>query len=75
MRISLPNSTDEAWIRGGSSGLIVAVDTADVSRHGHRLECKGADTASLQLPLAPGDDFGYRVLHAGACERAEQAWL
>jgi fatty acid/phospholipid biosynthesis enzyme len=33
--ITLPNSTAEAWVSGGKTGAILALDTADVSALGH----------------------------------------
>ena len=54
--VTLPNSSDEAWIQGGKYGLIVAADTPDVSGDGHFTEYPGdADTVALQVPLKDGE--------------------
>jgi len=63
----LPNSTDSNWVNGGKNGLIIAADTPDVSKYGHQITAVGDDVASLQMPLAPGRDFDYEVLHHGPC--------
>ncbi|KAJ6438886.1 Amidohydrolase family [Purpureocillium lavendulum] len=67
VHITLPNSTSDAWIKGGKNGLIIAADTADVSQYGHELTAVGEDVASLQMPLMAGTDFDYQLLHPGPC--------
>lgn len=64
------------WIHGGKYGLIVAADTRDVSVLGHRTEYpSAADTVALQVPIAEGSTFDYRLLHRGACTEVEMSGL
>ena len=66
--VTLPHSSDEAWIQGGKYGLIVAADTPDVSEDGHFTEYPGdSDTVALQVPLKDGEKLEHQVLHGGAC--------
>ncbi|TFY61158.1 hypothetical protein EVG20_g7161 [Dentipellis fragilis] len=66
--ITLPNSTDEAWVAGGRNGVIIAVDTTDVSTFGHITEYpSGDETLALQIPTANGTTPGHKVVHAGPC--------
>lgn len=68
--ITLPHSKDEAWIRGGQKGAILALDTHDVSAEGHFTEyTSGEVTVAVEVPLdhVPG----HRVLHKGACGDGE----
>ncbi|CZT22439.1 uncharacterized protein RCC_08309 [Ramularia collo-cygni] len=76
IHVTLPNSTDDAWIIGGKYGLIFAEDTADVSEYGHGTEypAKG-DTIALEVPLAPGTKLNHTVLHAGGCMWEDQTGL
>ncbi|PHH89951.1 hypothetical protein CDD83_4867 [Cordyceps sp. RAO-2017] len=70
--VTLPHSKDEAWVRGGKNGLIIAADTADVSSHGHRTEYPGGDnTVTLQIPIKNPDEFKRLRLHSGPCTEAE----
>lgn len=68
--ITLPNSNQEAWIRGGKYGLIIAADTADVSRDGHITQYPSMmETTALQIPLARGVVPPHKLLHAGPCQK------
>ncbi|KAK0610400.1 hypothetical protein B0T17DRAFT_593557 [Bombardia bombarda] len=68
IHVTLPNSTDEAWIHGGKYGLIIAADTAERSAHGHFTTYPGNEaTVSLVVPLREGYRLKYRLLHGGAC--------
>ncbi|KAJ9144623.1 hypothetical protein NKR23_g5993 [Pleurostoma richardsiae] len=76
IHLSLPNGTNEAWIQGGKYGLIIAADTANVSAHGHRTRYPSdADSVAIQVPLAPGGEFDYVLLHDGACTAEEMSGL
>ncbi|KAK3934377.1 hypothetical protein QBC46DRAFT_399972 [Diplogelasinospora grovesii] len=76
IHITLPNSTDEAWVQGGKYGLIIAADTADKSTHGHRTQYPSdADTIALQVPLKAGERFDYTLLHQGACGMEDMTGL
>lgn len=70
--ITLPNSTDEIWVRGGKDGLIVAADGQ--SEFGHVTTYPGgADTVAVQVPweVAPG----YEVLYGGGCREEEMVGI
>ncbi|KAL9116629.1 MAG: hypothetical protein Q9187_006845 [Circinaria calcarea] len=70
--ISLPDSAQEAWVRGGKNGLIIAADTAAVSKDGHITEYPSdRETVALQIPTLGGEVPAHRVLHEGACRRDE----
>lgn len=78
--MTLPNTTasptTEAWIIGGKYGLIVAVDTADVSKYGHVTTYPGdADTVALQIPFKAGYVPTYTVLHPGPCKWSEMVGI
>ena len=77
--ITLPNTTasatTEAWIQGGKFGLLMAVDTANVSEFGHITEYPGdADTVSLQVPLK-GAVPKHKVLYDGPCLWSEMVGI
>lgn len=69
-------STESVWIQGGKYGLILTLDTADVSAEGHITTYPGAaDTVALQVPFSTE---GYQallekktVLYPGGCKEAE----
>jgi hypothetical protein len=72
--VTLPSSTGEAWIHGGRSGFIIAVDTAAVSTHGHLTSFPGPDyTIMIQIPFRGSSALSSVTLHAGACNEAEMA--
>lgn len=68
-RVSLYKGSDEVYVQGGKYGVVIAADTADVSKHGHRTEyLSGANTIALQLPVA---SISHKVLHNGPCKFSE----
>lgn len=70
--ITIPNSTQEAWIPGGRNGLIIAADTAAVSKEGHYTEYPSKkESIVLTIPTAGGKVPEHRVLHDGPCQRSE----
>ncbi|KAI9879906.1 MAG: hypothetical protein M1830_006573 [Pleopsidium flavum] len=70
--ITLPNSKQEAWIHGGQHGLIIAADTAAVSKEGHITKYPSKkETTALQIPTAEEAVPEHIVLHEGACQRSE----
>ncbi|GKZ19197.1 hypothetical protein AbraIFM66951_008031 [Aspergillus brasiliensis] len=64
--ITLPNSTDEAWVVGGRNGVILALDTAEVSALGHYTTYPTQES-TVALEVALREVPGHRVLHKGAC--------
>ena len=63
--ITLPTSSDEAWIVGGRYGLVFA---DDANTTGHYTTFPGRDdTIILGLPTANGQQPSHQVLHEGAC--------
>lgn len=70
--IALPHSSDEAYIRGGKYGAILALDTPDKS-DGHLTDYpSGEETIAVEVPLAGIPE--HRVLHGGGCKEEEQKW-
>ncbi|KDQ54572.1 hypothetical protein JAAARDRAFT_49197 [Jaapia argillacea MUCL 33604] len=66
--VTLPNSTADAWVPGGSNGLLVAADVASVSTYGHITTYPSPfETIALQIPTAGGIVPNHTVLHDGAC--------
>ncbi|KAF2760640.1 hypothetical protein EJ05DRAFT_484345 [Pseudovirgaria hyperparasitica] len=66
--VTLPESSDDAWIQGGKYGLVIAADTSDISEKGHITTYPSDDdTIGLQVPLKDGKRPKYSLLHAGAC--------
>ncbi|KAF1352071.1 hypothetical protein BDV97DRAFT_269943, partial [Delphinella strobiligena] len=69
--ISLPNASEasnesEAYIQGGSHGMLIAADTRNVSRYGHITNFPG-DEATLiaEFPVAGNKVPTHLVLHRG----------
>ena len=78
--LTLPNTTagptTEAWVQGGKYGLILAADTADVSKYGHITTYpSAADTIGLQVPFAGGRVPEHTVLYDGPCGWAEMVGI
>ncbi|KGO78463.1 hypothetical protein PITC_069260 [Penicillium italicum] len=70
--ITLPNSTTEAWIKGGKNGAILALDTADVSELGHFTTYPSKErTTSVVIHIGEKGVPGHRVLHQGPCQGKE----
>lgn len=71
--ITLPHSDDGAWILGGKHGMILALDTADVSADGHYTVYPSDEvTVALVVPLGEEEEEpAHRVLHQGACKAME----
>ncbi|KJZ78300.1 hypothetical protein HIM_02338 [Hirsutella minnesotensis 3608] len=66
--VTIPDSDEEALIEGGANGVIIAVDTSDVSKQGHRTTYpSNVSTNVLQLPFADGKIPPHKVLHSGPC--------
>ena len=71
-KISLPDLPDTATIQGGSYGLILAADTAEVSKKGHTTVYPGKEqTVGVVIPLAGNKVPEHKVLHNGACTEVE----
>ncbi|KAF9637609.1 34-dihydroxy-2-butanone 4-phosphate synthase RibB [Lasiodiplodia theobromae] len=64
--VTLPHSSDEAWVVGGGNGLIVAVDTVG---SGHYTNYPTDETTiALELPFENGVPPPYEVKSQGACD-------
>lgn len=76
IHITLPcnKTSQEAWIKGGANGLILAADTAQVSKKGH-ITTYPSDftTIGITIPLEDGKVPGHTVLHSGQCRGWELA--
>ncbi|ETN40080.1 uncharacterized protein HMPREF1541_04355 [Cyphellophora europaea CBS 101466] len=70
------DSTASVWIHGGKYGLILALDTPDVSDEGHITTYpSAADTVAIQIPFS---QEGYahllitkQVLYPGGCKESQ----
>ena len=77
--VTIPNVTtpeSSAWIYGGKTGLVLALDTHDVSRYGHITTYPSAsDTVAIQIPLSVQGYHGLlkrrKVLYEGGCKESE----
>ncbi|KAI4169086.1 MAG: hypothetical protein LQ343_005949 [Gyalolechia ehrenbergii] len=53
--ISIPETGQSITIKGGKDGLIIAADTADVSKMGHETRYpSGEQTAAIAIPIQDG---------------------
>lgn len=77
--VALPNTTapeSTAWVNGGKYGLILALDTPDVSQLGHITTYPGAaDTIAMQVPFSRQGVQRLRntrtLLYEGGCQPDE----
>ena len=72
LRITIPNSPQQATVYGGKYGLIIAVDTADVSKIGHVSSTLGTEElTALMIPTESGRIPSHKIIHSGACEKCD----
>ncbi|KAK6205839.1 Chitin synthase, class 3 [Pestalotiopsis sp. IQ-011] len=64
--VTLPRSSDQAWISGGKYGLLWAGDLAGASGQGHRTFYH-EQTVGLILPARHGREPEHSVVRQGAC--------
>lgn len=64
--ITLPKSSDEAWVIGGKYGLLWAGDMRDVSKHGHNTFYQEEST-TLALMTVGGAEPEHIVVREGGC--------
>ncbi|KAK6078124.1 small secreted protein [Seiridium cupressi] len=64
--ITLPNSSDEAWINGGKYGLLWAGDPSKFSKHGHSTFYH-EQSVTLALMTEGGKEPKHEVVRQGAC--------
>ncbi|CAL8581567.1 hypothetical protein XPA_010209 [Xanthoria parietina] len=70
--VSVPGSRQAATIKGGRDGLIIAADTADVSKQGHGTKYpSGEQTIAIQIPTEDGKVPAHTVLYAGPCRKED----
>lgn len=70
--VSVPESGQSATIKGGKDGLIIAADTADVSRKGHDTKYPSEqETIGIQIPTADGKAPAHTVLYPGPCKKRD----
>ncbi|KAI4859298.1 hypothetical protein F4820DRAFT_467164 [Hypoxylon rubiginosum] len=69
VHFTLPDDdTAGAYISGGSSSIMFAADTAEVSQRGHNARFPGlTETIVLQIPTHDGEVPKHSVLHMGPC--------
>ena len=68
--VTLPSSSDEAWIMEGVNGLLVATDDSGVGHYTAYPSNK--DTIALQIPFKGGIIPDYTILKRGACHSPQQ---
>lgn len=73
--LTIPNSRQEAWILGGKYGLILAADTATVSKEGHNSIVGNDEVTGLQIPTADGKIPRHKVLYQEPCRWNELSLL
>ncbi len=72
LRITIPGSSQEVTVVSGKRSLLIAADTADVSRTGHVSSLVGEEEGtSLMIPTANNEIPPHRVIHAGACQEQD----
>ncbi|KAG5926016.1 hypothetical protein E4U42_003726 [Claviceps africana] len=75
-QISLYEGDEQVWVHGGKYGLIIAADTADRTKNGHRTQYPSAsDTIAMEIPIRDREGFKYSVLHSGACRESDMTGL
>ncbi|PHH59525.1 hypothetical protein CDD81_2887 [Ophiocordyceps australis] len=68
--ITVPDWPEKLVVEGGENGIIIAADTADVSRRGHRtVYPSNVTTTALQLPFQDGQIPPHKVLYSGPCRK------
>jgi hypothetical protein len=67
--ITMPESSLEVWVQGGKYGIILAMDTREISARGHITDFPGGDTTVIaQFPCVA---LEHVVLHGGPCGMEE----
>lgn len=69
-KITIPNSTQEGYIRAGKNALVFSADTAALSKGGH-VTIFTEQTILMQVPTARGIVPPHTVLYTGACRGDE----
>lgn len=69
-KITIPGSTQEAFVHAGKNGLLFAADTAALSRGGH-VTVFTKETFLMQVPTAGGIVPPHTVLYTGPCRGDE----
>ncbi|KAI4159554.1 MAG: hypothetical protein L6R39_000335 [Caloplaca ligustica] len=70
--VTTPETQQAAIIKGGADGLIIAADTAAVSRLGHNTQYPtGQQTIAIQIPTADGTVPEHTVLYSGPCRKED----
>ena len=68
--VTLPHGTDDAFVVGGSDGLIFAVDTVGT---GHNTSYpSNMQTRALQIPFTGGIIPNHTVVNQGPCQISSQ---
>ena len=64
--VTLPSSTDDAYLVGGADGVIIAIDTTG---SGHNTSYpSNQETRALQIPFTHGIIPPHVVVHSGPCK-------
>lgn len=72
LHVTIPNSSQEVTVVSGKRSLLIAADTANVSRTGHISSLLGKEQGtSLMIPTANNEIPPHKVIHAGACGKRD----
>ena len=71
-KITVPGSKENATIKGGPEGLLLATDISRVSEEGHETEYDSEnESVILMFPVASEKTPKHKVLHKGGCQLKE----
>jgi hypothetical protein len=67
LHVTVANTTQDVYIRGGKYGTVFVADTAEVSRTGH-YSFFPEDSVMVRLPSDGGKIPEHTVLYSGPCK-------
>jgi hypothetical protein len=67
LHVTVANSTQDVYIRGGKYGTVFVADTAEVSKTGH-YSFFPEDSVMVRLPTDGGKIPEHTVLYSGPCK-------
>jgi hypothetical protein len=67
LHVTVANTTQDVYIRGGKYGTVFVADTAEVSRTGHH-SFFPEDSSMVRLPTADGKIPAHTILYGGPCK-------
>jgi hypothetical protein len=67
LHVTIANSTQDVYVRGGKYGTVFVADTAAISRTGHH-SFFPEDSVMVRLPTDDGKIPEHSVLYTGPCK-------